>query len=681
MRGWRDLAAGPWARPTLGLLALLTLAMLPLEMSLVPMGRVVFDAGPNDDEYIVGFREDWEIEPRSRTRFHWTRPQAAVRLPLHLMGNGHVLRLRARRHLTEPALVSLTAEGREVGRFSLQAQRGSAYQVFEFPLPDLAGRHTFELGLRSSSASPRPLGIALDWIEIIPRGAGARLRLPGAVRLRLGAVGGGAFLIVLLAGGSLRLALFHAVALLGAAVAGAARDPLALERILREGSGPYLATGVLALVLVRVPRLRAALRIDGRRTAALLLVLVSVATVVRLVILLHPRFYYPDVRVHAVLARELAKLGVQAFLENYTALQYRYSLGLQFEHGHWYAFPYPPAFYFLCYPLLRLAHWRPEIAVAVVPAIVNSLEVFLIFGLGRRLTLGVGGALAAAAMHPLLPIFVTRLALAYFPAIVGHAVDMMVLLYLVSRATRLGQPRVAGALGLLVALALLTYTQSVLNLGLLLPLFLASGAILERGREARLRQAGLAAAGILGVILALSFYGRYIPIFAGMRQGVTMPEERVLLERMARSSQADQEPEAPDDPFAGPGLNPVRGLKKAVWRLYLFYDVFGLAVLAGLYLLLRKAQPGPVWRLIACWAATYLLLNLASGGLPGPNLVRYNKDVLALAPLACVALGALAAAWPRRLRLLGVLLLLGFLGFGAARAQTALTQTFYTEGR
>ena len=44
---------------------------------------------------------------------------------------------------------------------------------------------------------------------------------------------------------------------------------------------------------------------------------------------------------------------------------------------------------------------------------------------------------------------------------------------------------------------------------------------------------------------------------------------------------------------------------------------------------------------------TYLVLNLASGGLPGPNLVRYNKDLEVVAPLFCVALavgGARAVA-------------------------------------
>ena len=78
----------------------------------------------------------------------------------------------------------------------------------------------------------------------------------------------------------------------------------------------------------------------------------------------HVRFYYPDVRVHAQFAWELGRRGLVTFLRRFTENQYRYSLGLQLENGHWYAFPYPPAFYILCWPLVR-AGFRPEVALLV----------------------------------------------------------------------------------------------------------------------------------------------------------------------------------------------------------------------------------------------------------------------------------------------------------------------------
>jgi hypothetical protein len=101
--------------------------------------------------------------------------------------------------------------------------------------------------------------------------------------------------------------------------------------------------------------------------------------------LLHPGFYYPDVRVHALFAWQLARRGLVEFLRDFTANQYRYSLGLQFESGHWYAFPYPPAFYLMTWPLTAWARFRPEVAVSLVAAVANSLEVIAVFAIARRL--------------------------------------------------------------------------------------------------------------------------------------------------------------------------------------------------------------------------------------------------------------------------------------------------------
>ena len=84
--------------------------------------------------------------------------------------------------------------------------------------------------------------------------------------------------------------------------------------------------------------------------------------------------------------------------------------------------------------------------------------------------------------------------------------------------------------------------------------------------------AGLVAAGALGAVLSLAFYGRYVPVFLDMQRGVPMPEEQILLEKLAQAPPPDENaPPDTDDPFAGPGVDPVRGLRKAGWRLYVFY--------------------------------------------------------------------------------------------------------------
>src|SRR5207245_2479614 len=150
----------------------------------------------------------------------------------------------------------------------------------------------------------------------------------------------------------------------------------------------------LALGLVRMRRARPGLGLDTPQVAGGLVLLVLVGFGLRLAMLLHPRFYYPDVRVHAQFAWELGRRGLVTFLRRFTENQYRYSLGLQLENGHWYAFPYPPAFYVLCWPLVRVG-FRPEAAVSILAPSVNRLEAALVFGIARRL--GVTGGLALPA--------------------------------------------------------------------------------------------------------------------------------------------------------------------------------------------------------------------------------------------------------------------------------------------
>jgi hypothetical protein len=164
-----------------------------------------------------------------------------------------------------------------------------------------------------------------------------------------------------------------------------------------------------------------------------------------------------------------------------------------------------------------------------------------------------------------------------------------------------------------------------------------------------------------------------------------MPEEVILLEKLERSPREEVAPEEPD-PFMGPDVDPLRGLRRAASRLYRTsgpfdpgYGPFAPVVVLGVGLLVWRAE-GTTRRLVAAWAVTYVLLNLAAGGLPGPNLVRYNKDLEVLAPLACVGLGSLTVGLWQRWRPLGLLLGAGYLLFGAVRAHGFLVGTFVGEG-
>jgi hypothetical protein len=397
--------------------------------------------------------------------------------------------------------------------------------------------------------------------------------------------------------------------------------------------------------------------------------------------LLHPQFYYPDVKVHALFAWQLARRGLGAFLRDFTLNQYRYSLGLQMENGHWYAFPYPPAFYLLTWPLVRLFGYAPEVAVSILAAAVNALEPLLVFGIARALGLAAGVSLGAAAAVPLLPLFMARLTLAYFPALVGHALDGVVILYVLRHLGDLRRPRVLLNLAVLLCAALLTYTQSMLNFAIVLGVFLLLDVFSARDPDSRRRQAALAAAGVLAGALSLAiFYGRYIPVFLDMRRGIPQPEEQVLIEKQSRAPSPEEETAAPepDDPYSGPTFDPVRGLSKAAARLVIFYGPFALAVAAGIALLIAGMR-GAAARLVCAWAATYVLLNLGSGGLPGPNLIRYNKDLEIVAPLCCVALAMVGLWLWRRARWLAAVYAAAFWAFGAWRAVGYLTEKFVLE--
>ena len=634
------------------------------------------DLGPNDTAYVRGFREDWERD--QRTRFRWTTLFSTLSLPLRASGDGFVLRLRLRRHFIEPAHVRLIVEGQAVHAFDVAADLHVPYRTIEVPLPRLEGRHPFVLGIEAPSENPRPLGIALDWVEIERRGSGRFALLPLALFWSL-ACGLAAWVGVRWAGGSPGLAHGLAAALAVATTAGAHADPVALDRILREGAPAFVGLALLTAAALRWTRLREALRAPSPAIAGGLVALALAALGLRLVVLLHPLFYYPDVKVHGLFAWQLARRGLAAFLQDFVSNQYRFSLGLQLENGHWYPFPYPPGFYLLTWPLVRLGEYRPEIAVGVTAAVVNSLEVFLVFGIARWLGSSPCVSLASAAVATTLPLFTARLGLAYFPAIVGHACDALLILYLIANLNRLDRPRVVATTAGLLALCLLAYTQSLVNFGILLPLLLALQVLRDREPGFQRRAVGLAVAGVLGVVLALAvFYVRYVPIVWDMAHGVPLPEERILLDKLERARpDEDAAPEEPD-PYAGPTLDPWRGVRKAAWRLYVFYGPFAPAIVAGLLLGFPRSDPAR-HRLVAAWASTYLILNLASGGLPGPNWLRYNKDLEIVAPLCCLSLACLGGWLAGKSRALAGAYGGAYLIFSLTRAGRALTEKIVLE--
>jgi len=191
-----------------------------------------------------------------------------------------------------------------------------------------------------------------------------------------------------------------------------------------------------------------------------------------------------------------------------------------------------------------------------------------------------------------------------------------------------------------------------------------------------------AALGAAALSFAL-FYVRYVPMVAALARGVAVPEERIVLDIRQQTRVPEGESVVEEvDPYSGPELDVVRGLRKAAWRLWVFYGPFAPLVVLG-FLLLLPSLEGYRKRLVVAWGATYLVLNLASGGLPGPNLVRYNKDLEIVAPLCALGLASLTVrAWESRraaVRALAVFVSLGWVIFVAGRAYTALAERLVLE--
>jgi hypothetical protein len=602
------------------------------------------DLGPNDAPYVRAFRvdptggPDWERD--GQTKFHWTTLSSLVQFPVHAGGEGFVLRARVRRHMIEPARVTLRVQGRAVHTFELVGGSEYAYKIITAPLPIMDAGAPFVVTIESNSADPRPLGIAIDWMELESTGSGRFSVRPHVLLWTLALVLVG-YLAPRVAGAAPILAVAHAAVLIAASATGFYCDIAATTRIVETGIVPIVTLAALGL---------------------------------RLALLLHPRYFYPDVQVHAAVARELAKQGLGAFLQRLPAIQYRLSLGLQFENGHWYAFPYPPGFYAVCWPFVRFLGATPSVVVSAVAAAANALGVLLTFLLGWLILREQRLALIGAVAHAALPLFLIRSVLAYFPALLGQAVDAALLLFLVSRLGHDARVKEGGIIAVLTAASLLAYTQAVVNFGILVALFLVFDGIADRTATGRRRQAMVAIGALLGVVVSIGlFYGRYLHLLADIRQGTPMAEEQLLLQKEdLRKRYARVQGLTPgddlneDDPYAGPRANPLRGVRKAGWRLLVFYNVFALSVVVGLALIL-KSQTGPQRRFLIAWALTYLVLNLASGGLPSPNLLRYNKDLEVVACLCCAAFAATTAAMSRRSRLLATAHVVAFVAFGLWR--------------
>lgn len=620
----------------------------------------VVDIGPTDRRYVRDFRD---IERDGPDYFRWSSvPSSSVSLPLRFCGPGQV-RLRVRRHFVDPVLLSVSVSGSVLGQRSLRAREDHPYDVIEFQASKVICDSNASVLLESSVDSQRPLGIAVDWVEIRSPGgfhAPTETVLRGALLLcltSLAFLASGSGIPVALAGsGTLAM-------LMGLAFAS---GPIAAERMLRGGLVALALTLFLGVVITRAVRLP---ELSPRYRTAL--VAITLVTLLSRCAFLHTQAFYPDYRVHALVQQTLERVGVSAFLDQLFEVQYARSLGLQQIDGNWYPFPYPPGAYVLAGGVGRVFGLDSLDAATVAAAVFASLIPLLTLTLGTSLGLGPLVGLSGAFYVSVQPLLVRRMALGYFPALAGQFVDAVAVLCLLAALRRDANPRKAfGWLTIALVAAFLVYTQSIANFGLLM----AGLLVVEAARQSPGGRAGalrVAAAGTLALVASAgTFYWRYLPVWENVKNHRSQPESRILdqlEERRERQSTGAEARDAEDlnDPYAGSTLNPLRGLARLASRLWRFNGPFVLLLATGGWLLLRASDP-PTRNVIVAWGGVAVWISVLAAGLPSPNGFQHLKDLEFVTPLASLAMGAgTVRAWERR-PIAAWALMVGWVAFTAA---------------
>lgn len=591
------------------LLAAWVLLLAALAAALLRPSPLLVSLGAGDEPFARGFRGGWERDgllASGETQFRWTLDGARIELPVGLRAARAEARLRVARFSDTPAEITVSAGERVVAAWR-QPPRG--WRVQTIALGPLEGGLVLRFRSRAERADD-PLGVALDWVEL--RGVS---RVWPRARLLAGllALLGGVPLLAGLATRRLLPALWS-----GAAVAALAAGATWADRlgglVAAGAAGPPLLL-VLALLAVAAAVLDRAWPEHARPWTAAVAPAAALSAVA-LVALSHPFFHYPDVDTHARFVRAIGQDAT--VLIDPADHQARTGAWTREVAGRRIAFPYSPVFHLLALPLA--AAWDEVRAVKALGVLAAGLTVLLVHVLARALGLRPAAAVVAQVTAALVPVTASRLTLALFPALLGQALEALLIAHLVRRLDHLDGARDSAAAFAFLLLAQAAYTGSLLNVAALVcALAVAEAARGSWRHAARLLGAWILAAGLVGAVL----YARFVPVLV---QHV-LPHVRETPAEAARAGTAG-------------GL-----LRLVVTRLGAFYDVvFPLLAAAGLAAL-RRAPPRPRRVILSALAAGGALLVLR---FVAPAAFRDVKEVelLALPVSVCVA-AALAALWSR----------------------------------
>lgn len=598
------------------------------------LGRsAVVDLGPTDAAFVHGFHD---LERDGQDYFRWSSvPSSTVTVPVRFCGPG-VLRLRARRHFVDPAFLTVSLSGAVLGQRVVRARTDHPYKIIEFPVSKTICNSNVSVLLETSVSNARPLGVAIDWIEIR---SDAGFRALSATLLRAAALIGLSTIAMGLLGAPAFLTTTMVVllsALMGLSFAAA---PVAAERILRGGTAAFALTLAVGFLIGRFSGIA-----PVSRRARIFLLGATLLTLISRAAFLHPQAFYPDYRVHALVQQTLGRGGLRAFLNDLFEIQYARSLGLQQVEGRWYPFPYPPGSYVVTQWVGAVFGLDALDASQVTAVTAASLIPLLSVAIGIAIGAGEVASVAGALFVALQPLLVRRMALGYYPGVAGQFADAFALLVLVSVLRSPKAPaRRFGLLAASLLAAFLVYTQSVANFGLLVAVLL----LLELARRSVQAPATLKVALAAGVALFFSvgsFYFRYIPVMVNVSEKRPQPESVVLdrLERVRSATAEEGREEDSQDPYVGSTISPWRGLARLGSRLWRFNGPFALAIGLGCFLLWRTLDRGGQ-NLLLAWAGVAVWISLLSAGLPSPNGFQHLKDLEFVAPLGALAVGTLAA--------------------------------------
>jgi len=173
-------------------------------------------------------------------------------------------------------------------------------------------------------------------------------------------------------------------------------------------------------------------------------------------------------------------------------------------------FPYSPFFHLLALPLSWPLGAVPAIKTVALAAVGVSL--LLVFILARTVGGEEHAAILSQSVFAVLPVTSSRLSLALYPALLGQALEMALLVGLAVLYPRLPERRAWTALLALLVLGQAAYTGSILNLSALV--FVLVSIELARGDHRRALALGLAWALAAAVVVA-ALYWRFLPAFLG----------------------------------------------------------------------------------------------------------------------------------------------------------------------